>query len=128
MSRVISAGVLVRDQIDVYNPSTSFTRVAGILSSGTTLKLFVNNLSIPWTLLDGTSVADSSISAGYVYFNEIAGSPGFYSLRFFSDRTGFWRLVLSIVVNSAEIIKEYDSVSSLQGNQSGGLNATFLKP
>ena len=128
MGRSISAGVLARDQIDIYNPANSFTRATGILPAGVTLKLFFNNTLVSWSIIDGTSVIDSSIGAGSVYFNEVSGSPGYYNIRFFPDRVGFWRFIFSITVNSTEVIKEYDVVPSSQGNVTGGLNASFVRP
>jgi len=125
MGRSIAAGVLARDQLDIYNPPSSFTRETGVVPGDLTLVLFVNNVPVVWTILDGTTVADSSISAGSVYFHEIPTEDGFYNVRFFPDRVGYWRMVFG--VNSIEIIKEYDVVSSTTGNTSGGLNASFIK-
>lgn len=127
MGRTVTAGALARDQVDIYNPPNGFTRSTGVVSAGVSVTCFVNNAPVSWPVADGTSVQDSSISAGMVYFNEIAGSPGFYALRFFPDRVGYWRLVVSIASTSVEAIKEYDVISAPQGNASGGLNATFVK-
>jgi hypothetical protein len=128
MGRTISSGVLARSQADIFNPAGSETRQSGIVPSGLTLSLFVNNSLIPWTLQDGSSVPDSSVSAGYIYFNEIAGAPGFYSVRFFPDRVGFWRMVLKVGMTSAEVITEFDVVPATISNANGGLNASFMKP
>lgn len=127
MGRIVSAGSLVRDQLDVYNPPDSFTRSTGTQPTGISVKLFVNNAPVSWPVQDGSGVADSSIGAGTVYFNEIPGSPGFYSIRFFTDRPGFWRLVILIAATSAESVKEYDVIPAQQGSTSGGLNATFVR-
>lgn len=127
MGRTVSAGVLVRDQLDIYNPPSSFTRSTGVVPSGISVTAFVNNAAVAWPLADGTAVADSSVSAGTVYFNEIPGSAGFYSLKFFPDRVGFWRFVIRIAATSTEVVKEYDVVPSQQVNASSGLNASFLR-
>lgn len=128
MGRSVSAGTVVRDQVDIYQPIGSFKRVAGILAPSVTPAVFVDNLSITWPIQDGTNVADSSISSGAVYFNEIPGSPGFYAVRFFPDRTGFWRVIFSLPVYGLEIVKEYDVIPSLPGPSSpNSLNATFIK-
>jgi hypothetical protein len=82
----------------------------------------VNNQILSWPLLDGTAVADSSISAGNVYFNEIIGAPGFYSLRFFPDRVGYWRI--SVVASSFESLLEFDVNPA--SAQSSGLIASFI--
>jgi len=75
--------------------------------------------------LDGLTIPDSSISSGFVYFNEIPGSPGFYSVRFYPDRTGFWKLVYSIPTLPAEVIREFDVSPSGLSSSANGLNASF---
>lgn len=126
MSRSISAASLVRDQIDLYDPPGSITRVAGVTAAAVSVTVFANNTPIPWPIQDGSVIPDSTISAGIVYFNEIVGSPGFYSFRFFPDRIGFWRLVFSIPVIPAEVIREFDIVSSKMLAPANGLNASFI--
>lgn len=128
MGRSLPTTSIVRDQVDVFNPPTSFTRVTGISSSGLSVKTFINNSLISWPIVDGSSVSDSSVSSGKIYFNEIPGSPGFYSIRFYPDRVGFWRLVFIPSLTSVEIVREFDISPSSFGNSTGGLNATFVKP
>lgn len=118
MSRLLHAQTLIFDQVDFYLGSSRIFVPLSSLQS----KLFVNNQLLPWTLEDGSSVLDSSISSTKIYYNEISGNPGFTSLRFFPDRIGFWRLILSW--NTSEVIKEYD-VSGAK-NSTGGLNASFV--
>lgn len=131
MSRLISAGAVVRDQFDVFITPTSSTRVTGLSATAVAAKVFVNNTVMPWTVQDGTNVSDPSVSAGTVYVNEISGAPGFYAVRFFTDRVGYWRVVLTVSQYSAEIIREYDVVvagffgSAPSGG--GGLTASFVK-
>lgn len=108
MGRLISAGVLAYEQLDFFFPAGTVTRVAGIPASGLQMWLFVNNQILSWPLVDGTMVADSSIVAGSVYFNEIAASPGFYNVRFFPDRVGFFRMVFLSQPYSIELSREYD--------------------
>ncbi len=108
MGRIISAGALAYGQPDFFSPAGNFGRIPGILASGLQMWLFVNNQILSWPLLDGSMVADSSISAGSVYFNEISASPGFYSVRFFPDRTGFFKLVFQSLFYGIESEVEYD--------------------
>lgn len=89
------------------------------------VKTFANNSALPWPVADGTSLPDSSISAGTVYFNEIPGAPGYYSLRFYPDRTGFWRLVVKSTSTDSESVLEFDV--DAPASVAGGLNATFTK-
>lgn len=127
MSRALPAACLVRDQLDVFDPAGSITRATGITTSDLSITLFLNNVKVNWSLMDGSAVADSSISSGFIYFNPISGSNGFYSIRFFPDRVGFWRLVVRHATLEQEIIKEYDILAATS-SASGGLNASFLRP
>lgn len=126
MARLIQAGALARDQIDVYQ---SGIRVQGIDVSSLTLSLFTDNVLVPWTLIDGSKVPDASIVAGSVFFHEIPGAPGFYSVRFFPDRTGFWRL--SVKYLPVEVIREYDALPASSAIFSppipSGLTPSFVK-
>ena len=125
MGRLLSAGQIVRDQIDIYIPAGSVNRKAGENFTQLVLVSFVDNNLIAWPLADGTNVPDSSISAGVVYFNQIAGAPGFYSIRFFPDRIGYWRLVFQEQALGEEVILSYDIIPP-QGSAPNGLNATFI--
>ncbi len=125
MGRLLSAGHLVRDQIDIYIPAGSVNRRAGENFTQLVLVSFVDNNLIAWPLADGTNVPDSSISAGVVYFNQIPGAPGFYSIRFFPDRVGFWRLIFQEQALGEEVILSYDIVPP-QGSTPNSLNASFL--
>ena len=125
MGRNVSSGSLVRAQADFFLPAGSANRVTGVQWSTLAPLVFVNNSALPWQIADGTAVPDSSISAGTVYFHEIPGSPGFYSVRFFPDRTGYWRIALKSSSLGAEVILEFDITAPAA--PAGGLNATFVK-
>lgn len=128
MGRLVSAGVLVYDQLDFFLPAGSVNRVQGVPVANLSLAVFVNNALVLWPLADGTSVADSSISAGTVYYSQISGSPGFYSVRFFPDRVGWWRLVFSNPSLGVEEVRDYDALPpGVLRPSSGGLNASFSK-
>jgi hypothetical protein len=128
MGRLVSAGVLVRDQADFFLPGGGANRATGVVAAQLTLTAFAENGLLPWPLADGTLVPDSSISAGTVYFNEISGSPGFYSVRFYPDRTGYWRVVLKNAALSAEVVREFDVTPAGPIGPPNGLNASFLPP
>ncbi len=128
MGRSLPTAAVIRDQIDIFNPPSSFTRATGIIPSNISMKLFVNNSLVAWGIVDGSSTPDSSISSGRVYFNQIPGAVGHYSIRFYPDRVGFWRLIFIPALTSVEIIKEFDVSPSALIGSSNGLNATFTKP
>lgn len=125
MGRNVSSGSLIRAQADFFLPAGSVNRVVGVQWSTLAPYVFVNNSALPWAVADGTTVQDSSISAGTVYFNEVPGSPGFYAVRFFPDRIGYWRIVLKSASLSSEVVLEFDV--SAPAAPAGGLNASFVK-
>lgn len=123
MGRNVSSGSLARAQADFY--MIAGQRALGVQWSTIVGSAFVNNALLAWPVADGTTVQDSSISAGKIYFSEISGAPGFYSVRFFPDRVGFWRIVLKSTALNAEVILELDVTAP--SPPAGGLNATFVK-
>lgn len=122
MGRTANAGSVVRSQVDLY--SSGITRQAGIFAAAVTASVFVDNLPVAWPIVDGTSVPDAIVSSGSVYFHEISGTSGYYSVRFFPDRTGFWRLILTHAGLGKQVILEFD-VTAASAPISQGLNATF---
>lgn len=128
MGRIIPAGSIARDQLDFYSPPGSFVRLTGISPAELQTSIFVNNSPLNWLVVDGSSVPDSSVVAGRIYFNEINGSPGFYSIRFFPDKVGFWRFV-AYHPSGNEQRREFDAVPAGTFNPfaHAGLTATFSK-
>lgn len=126
MGRQVPAGQLIRDQIDLFMPAGSINRVVGESYTSLALKIFADNGLLAWPLADGTTVADSAVSAGTVYFNQIVGAPGYYSIRFFPDRIGFWRLVFREMTLNEEVIRSYDVIPARPGPASNELNASFV--
>jgi hypothetical protein len=124
MHRQLAAGALVIDQISVYDPIGTFNRVVGATSGQFVATVFANNELLLWPIVDGSSVLDSEISPGSVYLNEISGAPGFYTLRWFPDRVGFWVFSLVYSINHSESILTYD-IGPAMMNASGGLIASF---
>ena len=123
---MLNSGSVICDQLVIYNPANSFTRDTGIVISDLTLTLFVNNVSVNWSLVDGSSILDYQISPGYIYFNEISGNPGFYSLRFFPDRIGYWNLSLVYSGTTVEYVREFDVVPAGSfGSTTSGLVTSF---
>jgi hypothetical protein len=119
-SKQITTCCVAYDQLDYY---IGLVREHNISITNLGLVAFVNNELLDWPLVDGTNISDSSIASGSVYFNQINGSLGYYSIRFFPDVPGFWRLIISNYVYANEIIKEYEVIP--QFPQSSGLNASF---
>ncbi len=130
MGRQVAAGSIAYAQVDFYYPAGSIVRPSGITISNLGLALFLNNARQGWGLQDGTLVQDGSVSAGNIYFNEVVGSNGYYSVRLFPDRIGFWRVILTHPGFKIEQILEFDVLpaGSLSAPSQGGLIASFTKP
>lgn len=127
MSRLVPAGSLARDQIDILDGGTGPDRVELVTLPDLTVKVFFNNTPLSWPLADGSLTADSGISAGTVYFNELSGEPGYYGIRFFPDNVGYWRVCIRYSVTGQEITKDYDVVPGASGRGGNGLNASFTR-
>lgn len=128
MNRIVSAGQVIRDQVDVYSTAGRIARQQRLTVAAFTTKLFLDNVLQTWPLLDGSTVPDSSVSSGSVYINEISGNLGYYSVRFFPNKVGFWRLLVTVSGLNTEDILGFDVVAagSFGGSSgSGGLNASF---
>ncbi len=124
MDRSVTAGSLARAQADFFLPVGSLNRVVGVSPSSLSVKTFANNLLLSWPIADGTTVLDSSVSSGIVYFNQISGASGFYGVRFFPDRTGFWRLIISSASLVQEVVLEFDVTAPPA--TADGLMASFV--
>ena len=117
---------VVLDQADIYLDD-GFTRHTGITVSALTIDLFYQNLRQGWTPVSGLGVLDTQVSAGKIYWEEIAAAPGFYSVRFRPNGVGYWRLVLTYPSGFQVLAQDYD-VTSQPLTVDAGLQATFVKP
>ncbi len=125
MSRSVNSGSVIYSQVDFFSPPGSYIRIPSIAASSVSIKIFCNNKSLGWTVVDGSNIQDSGVSSGNIYFNEITSGTGFYSIRFFPNKIGFWRIIVSH--SSGEQILEFD-VSPQSGSSQPGLIASFNKP
>lgn len=124
--RVVQANQVVMDQADFFLPD-GFHRVPGLTITALASQLFFNNTLQPWVLASGSGVPDSQISAGRIYFNEIPGSPGIYSVRFRPNALGYWRNLLTYDAGLQIVAQDFDVVQGAPAMESG-LNASFIKP
>lgn len=122
MSRQVPAGRLVYDRADWYQYTI---RKTGIIWSDLEIHAFINGDILTWGLADGAPVVDSNIGAGSVFFNEVVEAPGYYLIRFFPDRVGFWRIILRHPALGVEVIREFDVVPSPA--PSSGLQSSFVQ-
>lgn len=124
--RQVYANQVVLDQADFFQ-SDGFTRVPGLIASLVTHQLFFDNILQPWTLVNGQGVSDTLVVSGKVYFHEIAGQPGYYSVRFRPNAIGYWRLLINYPAGLQITAQDYDVLASPPGGESG-LKSTVIKP
>ena len=124
MNRIIPSGSLIRDQLDIYDPLGSYARPVGIVVGDLSFIGFANNEDLGWSILDGSSVLDSEVSPGAVYFDPIVTNPGYYSIRWYPDRLGIWLLSFTYAATGEEIIKSYEVIAP-PGLNGQGLIAAF---
>lgn len=120
--RRISIHQVVLDQADFFQ-NDGFTRRVGLTVADLTSQLFYNNVLLPWPLIDGVSVSDGHLKAGSLYFHEIVGTPGNYSLRLRPNTTGYWRVLVVYAAGQQILSRDYDI--SAEPLPSGGLTASF---
>lgn len=105
--RLVRVNQTVIDQAD-YFQANGYDRVAGLTTADVELQIFYNNLLQPWILTEGVTVSDNQIAAGRVYFHEITGTSGNYSIRFRPNNPGYWRVILSYPVGQQILAQDYD--------------------
>jgi len=124
--RLVQVNQVVPDQVDFFQ-SDGFTRVTALTPANLVSRIFFNNALQPWPLVSGLNIPDAQVVAGKIYFNEIPGSPGYYSVRFRPNAVGYWRNVLVYAAGTQEAAQDFDAVPS-QPTAEGGLSASFIKP
>ena len=123
--RIVQANQVVLDQVDFFDGG-GFNRVVGLTVSDLVSTIFFNNLKQPWPLVDGSAVNDAQVAAGTIYFHQLAGEPGFYSVRFRPNAVGFWRNLLTFTAGSQHSAQDFDVVASSPLLESG-LKSSFIK-
>lgn len=124
--RIVTQNQVVYDQVDFFQ-SDGFTRVAGLTYTSVLLNVFFENVAQPWPLANGIGVSDAQVSSGYVFFNEVPGSPSYYNVRWRPNAIGYWRLLITYVPGQQIEAQDYDVINSLPIVESG-LSASFIKP
>lgn len=122
-SREVKAGQMIFDQVDLFL-SDGETRSTGVLIAGLQLTLQAGATTVSWPLVSGAGVVDVRVAAGKVYWTET--SPGFYSIRFFPNAVGLWRLILTYPAHDQVLSYSYNVTA---GNSSyiQGFKTSFSK-
>ena len=106
------------DQADFFAVD-GYSRVPGLAPGDVVCLVFFNNLVQPWGLVSGVAVSDAQVQSGRVYWSEIPGAPGYYSLRWRPNATGYWRVIVNYPAGLQVCARDYDVVA-LGGDCEGG--------
>ena len=123
-SRTVNVSKLVLDQVDLFRPDGK-TRAQGVVVGNLNLKLFFNNSQVDWPLVSGASVQDLQVTAGQVYWTEFL--TGFYTIRFFPNVIGSWRVLLTYPLYDQAVSLSYDVALPTFVPVSSGIRASFIK-
>lgn len=121
-TRQIQVNQVIFDQVDIFQ-TDFFARVPGLLVTDVTLTLFFNNTPVSWPLVDGTSVTDSQVAAGSVYWSELPNHA--YGIRFFPNSLGHWNLSISYSPVPSQIVSIDFDVVNLPLTVDSGITANF---
>jgi len=124
--RLIQINQVVFDQADFFQ-FDGFTREIGLAPINLGYEVFHKNILQPWPLVDGTTIADASVTAGRIYWNEVGGSPGIYNVRWRPNALGYWRLLITFAGGTQIMAQDYDVVEQA-AQISSGLRTSFVKP
>jgi len=123
---IVQANQVVLDQVDFFQ-SDNYTRVTGLIPSSLVSKIFYNNVQQSWPLISGLGIPDAHVTSGYIYFNEIPGNPGFYSIRFRPNAIGFWRNLLSYPAGQQIVAQGFDVIQNASA-VGQGLSTSLINP
>lgn len=122
-SRLVRTNQTVVDQIDFFAVD-GFNRQAGLTIIDLATRVFCDNAVQPWVLVNGAAVPDALVKSGSLYFHEITGADGYYSLRFRPTAVGYWRIVVTYTAGQQIAAQDYD-VAAESPQLNGGLVASF---
>lgn len=123
-TRAVTAGALVFEPVDLFLGDGK-TRAQGVTASALSVKVFLNSTDTGWPIVPGSTITDGRVAAGKVYWHEF--SAGFYSLRFFPNQVGLWRVVLTWTAGDQAISMTYDATAKPVAPLALGLRSTFIK-
>jgi hypothetical protein len=122
-SRRAEASKVVFDQLDLFLADGK-TRAQDVPVSALYLRVYVNGTQADWPLVSGAGVTDVQIAAGKVYWTEF--STGFYSVRFFPNQIGIWRVILTYPIYDQAVSLSYDVVPQVGFPGGLGLRSSFI--
>jgi hypothetical protein len=123
-TRTVVAGQPIFQQVDLFLPD-GITRAQGVSPLQLLSKLHFNTTDTAWPIVSGVGVKDLQVAAGRVYWEEF--SAGYYSLRFFPNQVGIWRLIVTWPGGNQAVSQTYDVVAKPAFPGALGLRASFVK-
>lgn len=120
-SRFVQINQVIFDQVDIFQ-SDFFNPVTGLVPSDVELSVFWNNTLVSWPLVDGSSVIDTQVVAGSIYWNEL--TTGAYGVRLFPNNLGHWNLIFKFSPSPSQVISLAYDVVNLPNFVDSGLRAT----
>jgi hypothetical protein len=122
-ARTLQSGRMVFEPVDLFLGDGS-TRAQGVLPSDLQLRIFVGATQLSWPLVTGAGVSDVQVASGKVYWSEV--STGFYSVRFFPNLVGLWRVLLTYPTYDQAVSMAFDVVVPAP-TSSSGMNVSFYR-
>ena len=121
-NRQVPINLIIFDQVNIFQ-SDNYNKVTGLLASNVDFQLMLNNQVVSWPLLSGTSIQDSQVVAGSVYWDELPGSS--YGIRFFPNSIGHWNLTVSYASIPQIISIDYDVTRQVSSTSNPFIKASF---
>jgi hypothetical protein len=123
-AREVPAGRMVFEQVDLFLGDGE-TRSTGVLVAGLQVAVHTGPTVLSWPLVTGVGIPDVRVSAGKIYWTEFAS--GFYSIRFFPNVVGLWRVILTYPAFDQVLSYTYNVVAQGAGVPGVGFKASFTR-
>lgn len=117
------AGKMILEQVDFFQVDGR-TRAQGIVPGDLQLKVFLNEAQVDWPLVSGSGIQNVRVTAGRVYWTEF--SSGYYSVRFYPNMVGTWRVLVTYPDQDQAISLTYD-VAPQYAPPPSGMKASTLR-
>jgi hypothetical protein len=123
-ARVCYSGKMILNQVDLFLADGK-TRAQDVQTTDLLLRVYVDDSPLGWTLVSGVGVPDVRVAAGRVYWTEF--STGFYSIRFFPNALGVWRILLTFPAHDQAVSLSYSVVPQVRNDLGSGMRASFIR-
>jgi hypothetical protein len=115
---------MILNQVDLFLADGK-TRAQDVQTTDLLLRVYVDDSPLGWTLVSGVGVPDVRVAAGRVYWTEF--STGFYSIRFFPNALGVWRILLTFPAHDQAVSLSYSVVPQVRNDLGSGMRASFIR-